>query len=290
MFEELYLYNFFPTEQGEGVVRSREIAAQKMFLIHNILGEDAKIFDPDEEPTAADLFKRINQNPSELEEESLLTQVRNQLAEMEELYPDVLERINALPARVKTAKASEGNHVVVVQKKGLALFIQLVADTLQEKSAVSEITFGEMLPLVHCLPEEPRLDISKHFWPAYEAIKAYRPTHRKPHTENALEVKATNNLNTATRGFAKELGDLLAFTRLLIRDIKEFHTLPRHTLRELAKHELGGSKAAEKLRALMKIIEKLRRRLGENYLDQPIEEARRHKNTIIIAVENQGHY
>jgi len=80
VFRELYLYNFFPTEQGADVVHSREIAQQKMFLIHNILGEDAKMFDVDEEPSAAELYKRINRNPEETEEESLLTSVRNRLA------------------------------------------------------------------------------------------------------------------------------------------------------------------------------------------------------------------
>ncbi len=58
VFEHLYIYNFFPTEQGADIVKSREIAAQKMFLIHNALGEDAKIFDTQEEPSASGLFEK----------------------------------------------------------------------------------------------------------------------------------------------------------------------------------------------------------------------------------------
>src|SRR5699024_11106566 len=41
VFDRLYLYNFFPTETGATFVKSREIAEQKMFMIHNSLGEDA---------------------------------------------------------------------------------------------------------------------------------------------------------------------------------------------------------------------------------------------------------
>ena len=72
VFDELYIVNFFPTEKGAELVKSREIAANKMFLIHTALGEDSKIFDVDEEPTAAGMFSRVQQNPDELEEESFI--------------------------------------------------------------------------------------------------------------------------------------------------------------------------------------------------------------------------
>ena len=75
MFDELYIVNFFPTEKGATEVKSREIAQNKMFLIHNVLGEDAKIFDVDEEPTASGLFERLTQSPDELEEESFYTKM-----------------------------------------------------------------------------------------------------------------------------------------------------------------------------------------------------------------------
>ena len=73
VFNELYIVNFFPTEKGAELVKSREIAGNKMFLIHNTLGEDAKIFDIDEQPTPSGLFKRIQQNPDQQEEESFYT-------------------------------------------------------------------------------------------------------------------------------------------------------------------------------------------------------------------------
>jgi hypothetical protein len=52
----LYLFNFFPTLQGEELNNVRLIAANKMFMIHASIGEDAKIFDVNEEPTPAGLF------------------------------------------------------------------------------------------------------------------------------------------------------------------------------------------------------------------------------------------
>ena len=48
-----------------------------MFLIHNALGEDSKIFDADEVPSASGLFSKINENPEEAEHISIETNIRN---------------------------------------------------------------------------------------------------------------------------------------------------------------------------------------------------------------------
>jgi len=50
-----------------------------MLLIHNTLGEDAKIFDPGETPTPSSLYNRIQQNPDEMEGESFYTKVAKNL-------------------------------------------------------------------------------------------------------------------------------------------------------------------------------------------------------------------
>jgi hypothetical protein len=107
VFEELYIVNFFPTEKGATLVKSREIACNKMFLIHEVLGEDAKIFDVDETPSAAALFDRIRQNPDEMEAESFYTTVLNRYLAIEEAHPELAEALLDFPPRVKVAKAGE---------------------------------------------------------------------------------------------------------------------------------------------------------------------------------------
>lgn len=288
VFDILNIYNFFPTEQGADVVHSREIAAQKMFLIHNILGEDSKIFHHDEKPSAAELFKRVNQNPEEMEDESLLTIIRNKLAEIEEKYPEIIERVHKFPDRIKTAKKSDTNQVIVLQKKALGLFVQVVDDTTSQKQEVTELTFEQMLPLVECLPKESRLDLSNHFWNAYEQIKKYRPVHRRTHTENSVETKASNCLKISVKHFSQELGELLPFVRTLIRDIREYHTLPKYTLRMLAKHDILPTSSAAKIEAFKQAIEKLRRLLGADYLEIITKKSSHYRNKVIIAVENQN--
>ena len=287
LFDVLNLYNFFPTEQGADIIKSRQIASQKMFLIHNTLGEDAKIFDVDETPSPSELFKRINRNPEEEEAESTLTRIRKIFHSIEESHPEVVERVNQFPARVKTAKAFDENQLVVFRRKALGFFVQQVADTTVEKMKVFSSTFEESLPLIKCETGEKRLSLSQYFWPAYEAIKSHREFFRSPTSELSIEVKAQNNLKSALRNFKEELSDYLPFIRTLIKDLRDYKTLPKHTLRRLASVDLKK----DDRKALEGFIEELnfvKNHLGEDYLDIIEQRLGSMESEIIIAVENQA--
>lgn len=49
VFDELYIYNYFPTDVGESETRTKEISTLKMAMIHAIMGEDTKVLTKDEE-------------------------------------------------------------------------------------------------------------------------------------------------------------------------------------------------------------------------------------------------
>ncbi|RME62567.1 MAG: helicase, partial [Nitrospirae bacterium] len=118
VFESLYIVNFFPTEKGADLVRSREIASSKMFLIHNTLGEDSKIFDIDEEPTPSGLYNRLQQNPERIEGESFYTRVLKEFERIKKESPEIVHSLKDFPPRVKVAKASDRDELFVVVKKG----------------------------------------------------------------------------------------------------------------------------------------------------------------------------
>ncbi len=162
VFDTLYIPGFFPTDKGADIVHSREIAAQKMFLIHNTLGEDAKkIFAVDESPSPAELFRRVNRNPED--EESLLTTIRREFFALREAYPDLVARLDDLP-RVKTAKAADASELLVFRRKGLQLFVHLAPDTDAAKPDVEAIIAADGLAHIACGPDTPRLALTERFW------------------------------------------------------------------------------------------------------------------------------
>ncbi len=280
VFENLYIYNFFPTEKGADIIKSREIASQKMFLIHNTLGEDAKIFSVDETPNPAELFKRVNTNPENEQEQSTFTIVRRLFFDIKEKYPELVQRINELPARVKTAKAFPQNQLLVFRRKGLGLFIQSVDDTTLEKSEVKSPLFEEALPLIECDVNEPRLGLSPYFWKSYEAIKSHRDVVRMPKSDSSVETKAFKNLRNAVEDFKDQLEEFLPFIRVLIEDIRDYKTLPTSTLRRFANISPGSAE-------FRKELQEVRINLGDDYLEIIKKRLGTLKSEVIIAIENQ---
>ncbi len=286
VFATLYIYNFFPTEQGADVIKSREIAAQKMFLIHNTLGEDAKIFAPDEAPSPAELFNRINRNPEEVEEESILTTIRQAFFAIQRKHPEVVEHLDDFPARVKTAKPFTEDELLVFRRKGLQLFTHMISKTTAENFEIRPLSLEEALPHIRCEPETPRLPLSQHFWPAYEAIKRHRKQTLMPRSEQSLLVKAENNLRSALEKHAADLQEYLPFIQTLLRDIKEFQTLPKYTLRRLTAVEMNEKVSDKGLKRFKEELDLLCRSLGEDYLERIERRAKEFRSEIIIAVEN----
>jgi superfamily II DNA or RNA helicase/HKD family nuclease len=286
VFERLQIYNFFPTEQGSDIVKSRLIATQKMFLIHNTLGEDCKIFDVDETPSPAELYKRINTNPEDYDEESLLTKIRSEYFNVEKEHPEIISRIDNLPNRIKTAKKANSYNLVVFRKKALGLFIQNAFNDESNNIHTEDISIENALNFIKCEHSEPRLNLSQGFWAYYESVKKHRQKFPVARNEISLEVRAMNNLQSAVRLYKSELDEYLPFIRDLIKDLRDYHTIPKYSLRRIANLEMEQEKPKE-VKRFIEEIEYLRKTLGRDYFDIVVKRVKDNKDEIIIAVENQ---
>ena len=80
--------------------------------------------------------------------------------------------------------------------------------------------------------------------------------------------------------------EYLPFIQTLLRDIKEYQTLPKYTLRRLTMVEMDGKVSQKGLARFRDELEALRRSLGEDYLDRIEKRVKDFRSEIIIAVEN----
>jgi superfamily II DNA or RNA helicase len=282
VFEELFIFNFFPSVKGSDFVRSREIAQHKMFMIHNALGEDVRIFDADEEPTASSLRLKVNQNPEEDGEISTITRIRNLYATLEQQHPEIIAKIQSLPPRVKAAKSHTEYSLSVLRRKGLSLFAQLTNKT--EPRIIREIDFEELVKLTACEFDEPSLNLSSVFWSLYEEVKVFQPKYKSGRSEISLESRALDNLKNALKisGFSSFAH--LGFIHTLIKDLKHYHTLPTASIRRLGSTDLKDNK--QSIDDFMKEISWLKGRLGEHYLEEIDATAGNKPKEVIIAVEH----
>jgi len=275
VFSELQIQNFFPTEKGADIVKSRQIAADKMFMIHNTLGEDAQIFSANETPTASALYSKVTAKPEEDGTESSFTEIRRLLAEIEAEHPEVLEKVQKFAPRVKTAKQADNDWLTVFTLKGRDLFAQGRPEAGAE---AEEIPLEDAIELIRCQFETPRENFSAAFWEDYADVRDFRKKHATNPKQNSTEAKAINVVNAFIAH--PELSQLHNFLKSLREDMAEYKTLPTNTLRRIS--EIGT-----KVEKAKKTFSSLRAELGTDYLEQLKARIGALNEEVIIAVENQ---
>ncbi len=167
VFDELYIYNYFPTDVGEAETRTKEISTLKMAMIHAIMGEDTKALTKEEEVQA--YFKeRYRKEFAKSEEASWDTPYRKLLNGIKgtEAYEKALE----MPHRARTArnieKPSQG--VLMFGKKGNDFVFKIGSKTVTPVMISAE----EALSLFSAKREEVPVDMSKNFDETYQKVKA----------------------------------------------------------------------------------------------------------------------
>ena len=283
VFRRLYIFNFFPTEEGASIAKSREIASAKMFMIHNTIGEDAKIFDIDETPTQSGLYSKIVSNPESGQEECFFTKVKEEFREAMAKNPELAARMASLPFRVKTAKAGDAAKLLLLRRKGLALY-GLEVDESSDSFARRAVSVEDALTMLKCGLEEPALPIGESFWKAYELAGKYLEVFVGSRGTQSLEVRARNNLLAAMSQCEKggEMEDV-SFMRMLLEDIRLYGTLPDYTLRKLATVDLQSE--PDKLPAFLDVVKGLETVLGLDYLQRLKTRLGRRSSEIIISEE-----
>lgn len=285
VFDKLYIVNFFPTEKGSDLVHSREIAAQKMFMIHNTLGEDAKIFDIDEEPTPSGLYAKIQQNPDYFEGESTYTKISKEFDALKEKHPDIVASLNDFPSRIKVAKENTENELFVfIKKQKLFVHHQLYdVNEGDENHYIEDVE--DVLEKIKADENETLLPLSTRFWEEYETIKNYNENKKnnQPLPENTLQNKAIIVLrNLLAVNNNPQVTLLKHFIRMLLEDLLDYGTLSEYTIRRIANIDITNNqvKGVNELIALEK-------ELGTNYLYEEKQRIAHLSKEIIIAIENR---
>ncbi len=267
VFDELYIFHFFPTEQGQAVTDPKAVAAQKLYLIHQALGEDARILDPDEEPRPARIYERLTEDPEAHEEVSFDVRLRLLWEEILAGHPGIERRIEHLPNRVKVARPGDPKILIFLRKaRGFYAAEVDPGKAPEEKDGIRYLSFPEALPLAEATPETPRLELSKVFWSHYlKVLKWLERTEPEPLPSNSIERRALANLKTLVRQYQDELSDVeIRLARWVIRDLEGPRRLPRHALRELQAVDLGAAKTNGNTKTLALIREALAR-LAQTY-------------------------
>ncbi|NLZ72712.1 MAG: helicase [Bacteroidales bacterium] len=119
VFDELFIYNFFPTAAGEKEIGIKKISTLKIAMVHALLGEDTKVLTKDEELQA--FFAKQFQEAIEIQEVlSPETKYENFIKTLRKSNPKLIEQAQSIPKRVKIRRTekTEQSGILVFGKKG----------------------------------------------------------------------------------------------------------------------------------------------------------------------------
>lgn len=266
VFDNLYIYNYFPTDVGENETRTKQISTLKMAMIHAIMGEDTKVLTKDEEVNA--FFKeRYKEEIARNEEESWDTPYHRLLDSLKgtEVYDKALE----LPHRARTARniGKERNGVLMFGKKGDDYVFKIgdIHDT-------TTLSAEEAINLFKAEESEKPVDLSNNFDIIYQRVKS---------SLFSTDVKVSNE---------KELINALAKVKVFIKH----RSLSNDYLLDLAQVIKSDALSGYEIRFVnqltIKDIAKLPKVIPQEYLTRILNSALQVENgeeTIILSEELQ---
>jgi superfamily II DNA or RNA helicase len=106
-FDNIYTYNFFPTDEGNDLIKLREAAEAKIHAFIQMLGADARLLTEGEEIVSHDLFARWNSRKTitgEDEDEETELKFLTEIRALRDKQPDLFERIKRLPKKARSTR------------------------------------------------------------------------------------------------------------------------------------------------------------------------------------------
>lgn len=267
VFNELYIYNYFPTDVGEAETRTKEISTLKMAMIHAIMGEDTKALTKEEELQA--YFKdRYRKEFARNEEVSWDTPYRKLLNCLKgtEVYDKAME----LPHRARTARHTEK------PRKGVLMFGRKGDDFVFK---IGDTQIGPIM-----IPAEEAIAL-------FEAEKCEAPVDLSPHFDAVYQkVKASLFRSDVTERNEKDLINALAKVKVLIKK----QQLPKDYLADLAQVIKADALSGYEIRYInqlaLKDAAKLPLKISSEYLMRLINSQNKvddSEETLILSEELQ---
>jgi len=166
-YDEIFVFNFFPTAQSSAQMPLKERILEKLQAFYDTLGEDFKYLSDEEQVSSQKLFSDLTRNLDETEESTnpelaylgVIRQVRDN-------DPKLFETIKKLPKKTKAGRhcalVAGTETITFIRKGALRTFFCTSSDTKQ-------MSFMEAIKYIECCQNEKRISVSKDYYDHYAA-------------------------------------------------------------------------------------------------------------------------
>ncbi len=275
-FDSIHTYNFFPTDEGNDLIKLREAAEVKIHAFIQMLGADARLLTEGEDIISHNLFAKLNSKQTitgEDEDEETELKYLTEIRTVRDKQPELFERIKRLPKKARSSRTIAPQPEVQNFPALLSYFRQgrldkffLGAGGSQPTAELDFMTAAKILKPDD--PNEPRLSIPREFYDLLDLNKDAFVTATTADTEHAasthrgspndayilklLKVKAVRRCPQFTEEDEEFIGKVI---RLL-----EDGALPKATAKKVA----TALKKAENLQPL-KVLAVMRRDIKHEF-------------------------
>ena len=226
IFEELFIFNFFPTGIGEKEVRTKKITSLKMSMFKALFGDDTKVLTKDEDLQSffKDQYKDIlgeDINPESYFE--------NIIYNIRESDPKKIEAIRSLPPRIRvkrSIKKKEGSGILLYAKKGQESMFRF----LDQKNKFRILTPDKYLEIFESKETENSKHISENFENQY--LKAIQGLFQRQFVA-ALDKGKRDAIQKIELLIQKDNMQYSAYFKDLLMVIKELDALPPRFLKQI---------------------------------------------------------
>ena len=206
VFDELYIYNYFPTAVGESETRTKEISTLKMAMIHAIMGEDTKVLTKNEEIQSY-FLEQYRKEMAKSEEASWDVKYLTLLnaAKGTDLYEEAMQ----LPHRARTGRSEKKSAMGVLMfgKKGNDFVFKIG----NKEGLVKQLTAEEALGIFEADIAEAPSALTEDFEVAYQLTKNHLFTtdtqdkNEKARLDAMRKVKVMLNRKALSTDYLKDL-------------------------------------------------------------------------------------
>jgi superfamily II DNA/RNA helicase len=269
-FDDIYIYNFFPTIQSNNVMKLEEAAIGKIQSFHNMLGEDAAYLTDGEEVSSYELFNRLNSKKvieGEDEEEDTELKYLSEIRAIRDKNPDLFEKIKHLPKKARSAKkySVEKETVLTFFRKG-----KLRKIFITDSDSTRELDFFQAAGILKSLPEEKREKLGEKF---YEYLEKNKKEFELSTIEEIREFKQKGGKSSEVKliRIIKAIQKMKGFTEddegylKKVLNLLEEGTLPKQTTKTIVKN-IG------KETSHLKIYGVIRKHIPDSFFAMPVTE------------------
>ncbi|MBO6178161.1 MAG: helicase [Selenomonadaceae bacterium] len=166
-FDEIYVFNFFPTAQGNAQLPLTDRILEKLQAFHDTLGEDYKFLSDEEEPSPQKLFNDLSRDLDMEEAGNPELQYLAKIREIRDNDAKLFEKIKRLPKKSKT-----GRNSLLVKTNSTLTFIRkgsLKSFFLANDEETQNISFMDAIKYLECNPNEKKISVGASYYDHYKS-------------------------------------------------------------------------------------------------------------------------